>query len=50
MGPSNTTKPVELFISGVENPDTFISSVAANREAGQKMLDEYIAEASQYAK
>ena len=34
----------------VKNPGTFISAVAAVREADQKMLDEYISAAAQYAK
>ncbi len=50
MGQSNSAQPVELFIGGVKNPDNFISSVAAVRESDQKMLDEYIAAAAEYAK
>ena len=50
MGQTNPAQPVELFIAGVKNPGTFISAVAAVREADQKMLDEYISAAAQYAK
>ncbi|MBQ2709299.1 MAG: hypothetical protein IJF67_13610 [Clostridia bacterium] len=44
------TPPVELFIDGAINPGSFISSVAAARDAGQKKLDEYITAAAEYAK
>lgn len=48
MKASGTTPSVELFMSGVKDPNTFMSKVAANRENCQKLLDDYVSEVSQY--